>query len=184
MGNLLSEYRRRHKSDFIWGMTDGVCFFNKNRRPFAICLLSDPTKALSNCDRCWQRPTKFICEIICSSFNKKTNNINIVRHEHINADEDLSKFMKKIDAGLVPYLARDHRDIETWLWNYFVQFKPFKKPIIFDEYVKNQDKRQSGISKALDQMLWCAINYPSIYSLFYEDLYTHILVGRNYLLYK
>jgi hypothetical protein len=92
--------------------------------------------------------------------------------------------MKKIDPELVPYLAKDHKDIEIWLWNYFIQSKPFKKPLAFDDYVKNQDKRQNNISRALDQMLWCAINQPSAYSLFYEDMYTHILVGRNYLLYR
>jgi hypothetical protein len=186
MGNLLSEYRRRHNSNFIWASNDGVCFFNKNKKPAAICLLTDYCRTVTTCEFCHIQHPKFVCEVLAPGERGSSSRsvINILFHEHVNVDIDISKVMETLDKEYIPYHAKDQNDIEAWLWNFYLQLRPFSRHAAFDQYVKQQDKRNSNVMRSLDQMMWAATNIPSQYSLYYERLYQPVLIGRNYLLYK
>lgn len=185
MGNLLSEYRRRHNSNFIWASNDGVCFFNKNRKPAAVCLLTDACRAVSSCDFCHSRQPKFVCEVVepAERFHMRYL-IKLLFHEHVEVDIDVAKVMGSLDDSYVPYHAKDQKDIETWLWHFFLQTRPFVKYPQFEQFAKEQDKKQSNVMRSLDQMLWTASTLPSTYAIFYERMYLPFVVGRNYLLYK
>lgn len=185
MGNLLSEYRRRHNSNFIWASNDGVCFFNKNRKPAAVCLLTDACRAVSTCEYCHSRTPKFVCEVLAHTDRLASRNIvKILFHEHVDVDIDVNKVLTSLDPDFVPYHAKDQKDIETWLWHFFLQMRPFAKYPQFDKFVKSQDKKQTNVMRSLDQMFWSARNQPATYALFYERLYLPFIIGRNYLLYK
>jgi hypothetical protein len=184
MGNLLSEYRRRHNSDFIWASNDGVCFFNKNRNPTAICLLTDSCRAFSNCELCSIKKPRFVCEVLTLGKLKSNNIAQMVYHEHVEVDIDIAKVINELDSELTPYHAKNQNDIESWLWNFFLQLQPFDKYPHFKKFVKSQDKKDSNVMRSIDQMLWAALNTPSLYGVYYERLYRPLIVGRNYLLYR
>lgn len=185
MSNLLGEYRRRHNSNFIWAATDGVCFFNKNKKPAAVCVLTEPIRSVYGCCSCSSSLPKFVCEFFTpSSMLSNRRVINMIKHEHIGADTDISKVAAKIDSNFVPFVAKDQKDIESWLWSFFLQTDPFNRYHDFDLFVKNQDKKMPNFIKATDQMVWTICNAPDLYSLYYSKLYQPFLIGRHYLLYK
>jgi hypothetical protein len=183
MGNLLSEYRRRHNSNFIWASNDGVCFFNKNRKPAAVCLLTDANR-VSTCEFCHSRQPRFVCEVLAPSERFDRNLVKILSHEHVDVDIDVAKVLVKLDEGYVPYHAKDQNDIETWLWHFFLQTRPFAKHPSFERFTKGQDKKQTNVMRSIDQMLWASVQLSSVYAVYYERLYTPFVIGRNYLLYK
>lgn len=186
MGNLLNEYRRRHNSSFIWASNDGVCFFNKNRKPAAVCLLTDVCRAVVSCELCHTKNPKFVCEVLAPKDSAySVGFFKILRHEHVGVDIDVNKILTNLDSKFVPYYAKDQKDIETWLWQFFIQMQPFaKSQYQFNKFVKSQDKRQTGVMRSLDQMFWTIECFPSVYSIFYDRLYLPFIIGRNYLLYK
>lgn len=184
MGNLLNEYRRRHNSNFIWGSSDGVCFFNKNRKPAAICLLTDMCRAGTVCDYCSGRQPRFVCEVFTLNRWGSREPLKILAHDHIDVDIDVSKFMSKLDANFVPYHAKDQKDIEAWVWNFFLQLQPFSRCDSYIEFAKKQDKKDSNTMRSLEQMIWAATNMPEIFSVYYARFYQLSVIGRNYLLYK
>jgi hypothetical protein len=187
MGNLLSEYRRRHNSNFIWASNDGICFFNKNRKPAAICLVTETSRVINHCDLCHVRQPKFICEIYSpNKFNNIGELINLLCHEHIEADADVTQVINKIDSSLMPYYAKDQKDIESWLWNFFLQTDPFSKKYSnsFEEFVKQQGNRNSNVMRSIEQMLWTISTVPNIYPIYYQKLYQPFIIGRNYMLYR
>jgi len=178
MGNLLSEYRKRHKLDFIWsGCANGTCFFSKDGRPNLICLTSEPTRSLASCPRCPPKRGEITVEFITFSDNKAS-----LIHDHIHPDTDLNAFIRKnLDDKLVPFQARSFKDLEVWLWSLFLQLKPIQGTR-WQRFRKSQKGNKS--SQVIEQMLWICTNTPSIYRLYYHNFFTTYLLGRNYLMYR
>jgi hypothetical protein len=50
--NLLSEYCKRLKENFVVPTNDGICFFNEHKRPAFICLTSVLPKSVQICHKC------------------------------------------------------------------------------------------------------------------------------------
>lgn len=183
MSNLLNEYRKRHRSNFIWATNDGVCFFGKNHRPGAVCVVSDPARSIQDCSKCRNGKNLLVCEIY-EPFIR--NHSGCIYHNHITADTDLAKILANINKSYVPYFAHNQKDIEAWLWNFFLQTKPFVNgSSAWMAFLQNQKKdKESNVMKLLSQMVWCVEFCPYIYAHFYDYVYRPFLLGRTYLLYK
>lgn len=184
MANLLNEYRRRHKLDFVWAINDGVCFFTKSGMLPVICVTSDNTRPVGTCKRCNTLNTTLVAE--CFTLGDTDHAKECVLHDHINPDADICKLVtSNIGEGYKPYMARSQREIEVWLWDYFLQFKPFASARGWRELREEQrESNEDHFDKAVTQMLWAAKTQPHIYRYYYERVYQPLLLGRKYMLMK
>jgi hypothetical protein len=181
MGSLLSEYRTRHKVDFVWAAgINGVCFFAKGGRPHSICLVSDLRIACTRCTECLlQNKETSIVEFV--SFDQK-GKLEIF-HNHMPPNLDLN-ILAEIHAGesCQAFTARSSRDLEAWLWVFFLEGT---KPIRGKRWQSFRRGQRGGrATKAVEQMMWVALHYPVIYQRYYSNFYQSYLLGRNYLLYR
>ncbi len=180
MGNLLNEYRKRHKLDFVWSScANGVCFFSKGGKPSLICLTSEPMRSLSTCPKCKNhKEGDIVVELVSFPGNKELSLV----HDHIHPDTDLNVLVKKnIGEELNPFQAKTYKDLEVWLWSFFLQLRPIQGTH-WQRFRKMQ--KGSKCSQVVEQMFWAACHSPAIYRFYYHSFYSVYLLGRNYLMYR
>lgn len=172
MASLIVEYRQRYRMDFVLPADEGVLFFDVNKKPAAVALISSLSKNNTTCRNCNSHRAGLISEIFIPT-NK--NLLSLKYHDHIGPDIDLNKYVNERlnSKAYVPYIANGDRDAEGWLWRYFLQVHKIKFTNITS---KNSNMR------TIEQMLFCVANHPKLYELYYKSLYQTLLIGRKYLL--
>lgn len=191
--NLLSEYCKRSKNNFVIPTNDGICFFNEHNRPAIIGTTSVLPKAKQICYKCKilesndpfaAKTTEYEKSVIIVELfvPDKYCGYSADRHFHVSADSDVLKEISNYGYGNVEPVHLNHgRDIEIWLWNFFLFHSPIRRSADWDRFLSSQ-KTNTQPLKCYEQMAHCAINYPKIYEQYY-NIYQSFVPGRKYLLF-
>lgn len=180
MANLMTEYFRRHKENYILPTNEGVCFFNEHKRNALICLTSVTPKAISTCLKCGVEDASITVELIKPHPDE---GFRIHLHDHIAPDTDLNEYVTSKGIGsLTPVSLKDTREIEVWFWNFFLFHNRLRRSRVWQTWVKTQTTTDE-LTKCYEQMTRCAANWPKIYPVYY-NIYQTLLVGRKYLLFE
>lgn len=166
MANLLTEYRKRHKSGFVWACFNGVCFFSLNDEPAAVCLVSEVVHGLTICEECdGNSKDKLVIDCV-----KIVHEISYP-HVHVAVGTDLKDLSFLSD--LTPFESSRPLDHEIWLWNFYLKFSnPFSKDLEWRAIKHNP----------INEMLWAAVNRSHIYLQYFNNFFKTYLLGRKYLL--
>ena len=174
MASLLTEYRKRHKKTFVLPTNEGVCFFDLNGIPAAICLTSLAGRSYSTCYRCAERPCRMIAEVF-RPHGHGYHGYNISMHTHIEPDTDILKLVDtQVIGGVVPFMPTSQRDLEFWLWRFF-SLNLRSKPL----YPKKETMPELS---TLEEMVAVAMRQPKSYAVYYA-MFELFIIGRKYLIY-
>jgi hypothetical protein len=173
MPNLLVEYLKRHKYEYVPLCHNGVCFFDGGSpRNHAIALTSLACRSFSTCTDCDREIAKstIIVEMFTMGYN---GSFAQVFHKHMPQNTDLTALVNKYalydDKPLKPIYAKSQKELEVWLWKFLIRdlaYKPKEtKPEMLD----------------LEPIAWAAFKNPKLYASYYMA-YEAFLVNRKYLL--
>lgn len=170
--NLLVEYCKRHKTAFVLPTNGGLCFFNDYHLPSLVCLTSNTPKSITTCNLCGTDESSMIIEILSGS-------LSLISHTHIHPDADILQYIKiNFDRrGLTPVYLKTGKEIEVWLWKFFLSHQ-HKLLNSYAWKIRNDESND-----AYEQMTYCAMQFPRIYSTYYT-LYQMCTAGRKYLLFE
>lgn len=174
MANLLTEYRERHKTNFILPIDEGVCFFNLNKKPHLICLTSSLSRNYSTCRQCLKHIGGLIAEVFLYN---STNYFSLIKHEHIDPDLDLGNFVNKVtNEKLIPFVAYSEIDVECWLWNFYLSN--------YEVFLRKWENKVEPC-RMLEQVSFCFQDRGNFKHLetFYTKFYQTFLLGRKYILF-
>lgn len=179
--NLLTEYYRRHGVNYLLPTNESYVFFEDcHETPMLVCLMSTHPRNYNTCYRCQHGSSGIIVEVF--SPNRETP-LLLTSHIHIKPDDDLlTKVINNFDCSFSPFYAKNYRDIEVWLWRFFISHNRYKSSrswIAISESIKSKDEYLI----ATEQMASCALKNPKVYHSYYT-MYQSVVSGRNYLLYE
>ena len=169
--NLITEYRKRHRDDFIPLCHDGVCFFDLNKKPNLIALTSSACRSFQTCGDCENNKDP---NIIVEFFQALGNSFMVIGHHHVEPAADLTQLMRK-KLGCEeyrPYFAPTPRHLETWLWRFCANSSRFR--------LKSAETDPQ--LKIVEQMVYAAQKQPKVYQAYYFAHETFLL-QRKYLLF-
>ena len=186
MANLINEYRRRHGLNFVLPLDEGLCYFDLAKKPGAIVTTSSPSRCATTCRQCLKHQPSLIAELFVHTGSAAPNAVyKQVAHEHVAPDTDLRSWVnQKIGDGkkvYEPVEAMDDREVECWLWRFFVRHNP-----VFNRKWANKEEPL----RSLEQIAWVIdkygkhSTYPALFEFFYKNLYWQFTLGRKYLLYR
>jgi len=186
VASLIQEYRERHGMNFVLAVDEGLCFFDVSRKPAAIVLTSSPSRNITTCRECLLPRGGLIAELfVLTGQPYPSQTYKLAKHEHINPDTDLRWWVNDVLKGkegtYEPFIATNDRDIECWLWRFFIRHHP-----LFQKKWANKDEP----FRSLEQMAWTINNsgqhnsQPRLFEGFYKTLYYTFMLGRRYLLYS
>jgi hypothetical protein len=171
MATLLAEYRKRHKKNFVSTTNEGVCFFDVNDLPALICLTSLSTRSCTTCTRCTERP----CSMIVELFQPTVGTYYQSYHGHCEPDSDIVKLIEKFGIKEAkPFMPNTQRDLEIWLWRFFVSSGRVRLHASKRESIKEL--------QTLEEMATVAMRYPKSFSTYYS-MFETFLLGRKYLMF-
>jgi hypothetical protein len=185
MVSLLTEYRNRHGMNFVVGVDEGLCFFDVGKKPSAIVMTSSHSRSISTCRQCLSHQGGLLTELFVHTNTHFPNQCwKLLRHEHLDPDVDLREWVNKHardrGAAYEPFMASDDRQLEAWLWRFFVRGNP-----LFNRKWTYKDEP----FRSLEQMAWVIDNsgrhhnQPRLFESFYKSLFYTFMLGRKYLLY-
>lgn len=184
MTSLITEYRKRHGLNCVLSMDEGVTFFDAGKRPAAIVMTSSHSRSVTNCRQCLSHEGGLIGELFVHTGQSYPHpTFKMVRHEHIEADIDLRAWANRYAGekeALEPYIAPSDRDVECWLWRFFVRNNQS-----FARKWQNKDEP----FRSLEQIAWAIDNsgthqsQPRVFEAFYKTLYYTFRLGRKYTIY-
>lgn len=184
MSNLANEYRERHKLRCVSVVNEGVLFFEKNNTPFAICIISTYSKASTICDNCSMKTSRLVAEIyLPGSRSHFSSNTLLHSHDHVDPDVDVLAYVKKeLGRECEPFIPKDTRDQEKWLWNFYLKDKNMLRLLgkEFKEFRKNLPRNEP--CNFISEMMWVAESRPAVMQIFYKKFYSIFLINRMYLL--
>ncbi len=170
--NLITEYQKRHIIYSIPLIHDGVCFFNKNRKPELIVTTSSCCRSFITCQDCTRidKPN-----IIVELFQPRSESpFSLLGHYHVNPCQDLNAFLESIHYNdCKPFYAESNFDLELWLWKFATRENRVR-------FLKSQEKDLN--LKCVEQMVYAVQRYPKIYNYYYTD-YETFLLHRKYILF-
>ena len=171
--NLLTEYQRRHDDLFIPVVHDGICFFNdKNGTPSLIATTSLACRSFSTCYDCNDLKSTIIVELFVPGGG---GSFNVAGHFHVDICSDLMKFLKEnyYVKDIVPFYAKDMRDLEIWLWKFCSTGKMRGlKSLETDEKIK-----------MIEQIVYACQKQSKLYGA-YHIAYEAFLPNRRYMLFE
>jgi hypothetical protein len=170
------EYNRRHGTDSIWPCQAGLVFLDPAGEKDwpAIVLSSLQGQCNSSCNGCALAYTGVVIEIFLPSVKATDSFFAQASHDHVAPDINLLKFIKHKGLNVVPFHAKQNRDLETWLWRHFVRLR--KESLEKDHaWIENKKWTEN------DYMAWMAINRDKSYDVFYKTC-MNFLPGRKYVL--
>jgi len=181
MSDLIAEYRTHVNSDFVLPADEGVVFFESQRQPHSIAVISTPGRALTVCpDECaGNAPGKMVLEILTPSFHSSTLSYEIVLHSHIHPDTDLISFCSKFFSNdIKPYPITARQEAEGWLWNFFEMTATYQIAVAKNKLPNPSKDRYSRFVQN--------ITYTNVQKWWpnYIELYVNILASRRYLHFK
>jgi len=182
MASLIQEYRQRHGMNFVMPLDEGLCFFDRAKKPDAIVITSSHSRHMTTCRRCLSNKGSLVGEIVVhSGLSFPSDTYNIVKHEHISPDLDLRQWVNDVLPGNhEPVVVTDDRHIECWLWRFFIRYTP--------AYVRKWSSKEEPY-RSIEQMMWTIQNKNStqtnrrMFEAFYKNIYYNFVLGRKYLLY-
>lgn len=182
MTSLITEYRKRHGLSCIMSVDEGVTFFDSGKKPTAIVMTSSLSRTVTNCRACLAHKGGLIGEVFVHTGKCHPEpTFRLARHQHIEADIDIRAWANEhAGPGLEPMVARSDRDIEAWLWRFFIRNNP-----VFARKWANKDETL----RAIEQMAWAVDNsgshqgQPRVFDSFYKNLYYTFILGRRYTIY-
>jgi len=182
MTSIVNEYRRRHRSTFVWPVNDGFCFFVKKNRPSLVVTISENSRSLTNCKRC-----SFDGNLVVEGYilNNPLAICSIKRmfHFHARPNVDLCSIISKHEEGFEALALRNETDADLFLWRMFLQTKPFscdKDYLKFEQALTDKNLRV----KTVEQMLWVAMHRKEIFTYYYDGIYSTLMAGRRYILFR
>jgi hypothetical protein len=182
MPDLISEYRTHINSDFVLPSDEGVVFFDFQRQPHSIAVVSSPSRALTVCpEQCaGQSRGKMVLEILTPSLHSTALPYEIMLHTHIHPDTDLINFCSKFfSSDIKPFPIVSRQDAESWFWNFFEATAIYK--------MATAKHKIENLSKdSLTRFLQNVMNANNLHKWwsYYMDLYVNILASRRYLHFK
>jgi hypothetical protein len=177
MNPLQNEYIKRHNIQHLCPLTEGVLFFEKNKKPHSVCLISSRHKGLRSCPVC-STTNEFIFEwFILDKFPRLHYD---VMHQHITPDVNLFDFFKEhLPADCTPYVSKGDRDQEEWLWKALTSVDRFSAS--GSSIAKKAQSCTDRSNTWLASIIYILQNSPDTFNTLYEH-YSYCLINRKYLL--
>jgi len=184
MASLIQEYRERHGMNFVLAADEGVCFFDSGKKPGAIVLTSSHSRNITTCRGCLKPHGGLVAELFVQTGRAYPEaTYRLFRHEHVDPDIDLRTWVNetiKAKDSYQPFAADNDRDLECWLWRFFIRHNPM--------FARRWANKEEPL-RSLEQMAWAVNNtsqhtsHPRLFEGFYKGLYYTFMLGRKYLLY-
>ena len=175
--NLLVEYCKRRRTEFVLPTNDGLCFFNTAGQPTLVCLTSHTPKSFSTCGRCVSNQSMTI-----ELFTFRDALSQII-HDHVQPDTDLLHYTRSLlGVNLEPVYLKNHRDTEIWLWHLFAANYRKLRDLRSWQTWNGNHPFDCDLRRAYEQMTHCAMHLPRVYNVYYT-MYQTFVAGRKYLLY-
>lgn len=170
--NLLTEYRKRHRGDFIWAVEEGAVFYSLNNIPELVLLSSSHSRCLQTCSRCETHVSGVILELFKGE--------DLICHIHQPPDCNITRFMTNLGyTEHKPFIPKSEQEAEMWLWDYYLKLVG-RISSGFDSLTRK--KGLNNKERFCEQLLWMIDYSPHHFSTFYNKFYCNFLVGRKYLL--
>ena len=174
MPSILEEYRRRHRIESINPIPEGVLFLSDGPAKRLVCLTSSYTKSTTLCEECASAPPKLVLELFKPSCIPYL--IQLVVHCHIEPDADLLEVIQVVmGSRYVPFMSKGERDQEEWLWRTFRQ-------AVGQGNGNRQQRREALQENWIADAIRLASNNPDLFSNFYEQMYSPLVINRRYIL--
>lgn len=171
MANLFDEYCKRHHLKCALPINDGLFFFNSLNKPALICLTGNSPRTYSYCSAC--KTPNIAVEFFTPDRDEGYEHIY---HAHVDPDLDILAYTKKhISKTAEPVYLKEEKEIECWLWNFFLLNSRLRLSSSF--------KLWSSIQPTInpyEQMAWCAMKAPMVFNSYY-NLYQTFTAGRKYI---
>lgn len=163
---------------------DGLCFFNDHKRPGLIALTSTSPKSHQTCYRCGSESSWVILELFIPN---RDDIFTCVFHDHIHPDANLVKEVRAAACNTnveiaTPVYLKNGRDIEVWLWSFFLFHSRLRRSRNWVNWVDQQTTTAEPL-RSYEQMVNCAMNHPKVFNLYYT-MYQTFVPGRKYLLFE
>lgn len=173
--NLLTEYSRRHSTEFALPVGDGVCFFT-GTHPI-VCVTSHSPKTITKCPSCIKSFVTFELFVPGSGGGYLQT-----KHYHLPPDADVFRHVKYYDNSAKPVYLKNAGDMERWLWKkFFITNSKLSTSRAWREFTESRETTDD--MRTNEEMTWCAMNHPNHFS-YYHAIHQVLVVGRKYLLYE
>lgn len=180
MSNLFNEYRKRHGFGSIGFVNEGVLFFNRKGSPALICTISTHSKSKNTCSGCNPDTALLVVEYF-KDFDRQF--FLICRHHgHVHPEADILEYTHSVInlKSYKPFVSRDDRDQEEWLWKFFLKGNLFRK--IDKKNLEEWRIFRKTNEDFISQMMWMSVYCKYLFDIFYRSLYAPFLINRSYLM--
>jgi hypothetical protein len=81
----------------------------------------------------------------------------------------------KPNVKLEPFYASNKRDIESWLWKYYLMGN--------SEFIPSRWRAKNDRDRYIEQVMYCVTERPKVLNNYYYKVFSPLLVNRKYLLF-
>lgn len=179
MNTIQNEYTKRHNIEYLCPITEAVLFFERNKKPHSICLISSKNKGLKTCDKC-NSTSDFILEwFTIEKFPRLYLDVN---HRHISPDINLFEFFKEIiPSDCVPYVSKGERDQEMWVWKAITSLERFVGNPSAMHMLRKAHVLTEKNKHWLAGVMYVVQNSQEVFTALYDE-YSKCLINRKYLM--